>query len=104
MSFVPNLLIPPTGNTSSPDFTWGSALILVRTPRYELGALCPKFSRLQEVPEYRCENWYLHTIILTYKLKKLRMLFLTSCMVDAWRCKQTVYQKGKMLQGPPAGH
>ena len=41
----------------------GIALILVPTPRYELGASCPKFSGRQEVSEYRRHNRYFHTII-----------------------------------------
>src|SRR6266480_5709099 len=39
--------MPCTADISSPDFTPGIALILVHTSRYELGALCPKFSGLQ---------------------------------------------------------
>ena len=71
-------VIPSTRHASSPDFIRGSALILVHTSRYELGAPGPKFSGLPEVPEYRYKNWYLHTIILIYKLRKLSMLFPTS--------------------------
>jgi len=41
---VMNIIIPPTRNTSSPDISQGNALILVRTGRYKLGALGPKFS------------------------------------------------------------
>src|SRR5947207_9717895 len=43
-------IIPCTGNTSSPDFPLGNALILAPTSRYELGAPCPKFSGLPVVP------------------------------------------------------
>ena len=42
-------------DTSSPDFTRSNALILVYMPHYELGAPCPNFSGLQEVPAYRLE-------------------------------------------------
>ncbi len=56
-------------NTSSPDVSQGNALILVHSSRYELGAPCPKFSGLQEVPAYHREDRNLHTIILIYKLK-----------------------------------
>jgi len=62
--------IPYTGNTSSPDVTRGNALILVYASRCELGASYPKFSELQAVTAFRLENWYFHTIILIYKLRK----------------------------------
>src|SRR5438874_416496 len=70
--------IPYTGDTSSSDFPPGNALILMHISRYELGAPYPKFSKRQEVPAYRYENRYLHTIILIYKLRKLNMLFPTN--------------------------
>ena len=70
--------IPYTGNTSSPRGTPGNALILVPIPRYELGAPCPKFSGLQEVPAYRRDNPDFHSIILIYMLRKLGMLSPTS--------------------------
>ena len=45
-------LIPSTADASSPNVSLGNALILVHSSRYELGAPCPKFSGLQEVPAY----------------------------------------------------
>src|SRR5947207_7684200 len=47
---------PSTGDASSPDVSLGNALILVHTSRYELGAMCPKFSGWQEVPAYHIMN------------------------------------------------
>jgi len=44
-----SLVIPCTGDTSSPDVSLGNALILVHTSRYELGAPRPKFSGRQAV-------------------------------------------------------
>ena len=43
-------LSPPLPIPRRPDFTWGNALILVRTPHYELGFPRPKFSGLKGGP------------------------------------------------------
>ena len=66
--------IPCTADTPSPDSSTGSALILVATPRYDLGAPCPKFSGMQKILAYQSKNRIFHMITLIYKLRTLNML------------------------------